>query len=45
MKAVNYNWFASRADQIGVEATIELAKTLGMAVKVVTMFARLYTGK
>lgn len=45
MRAVNYNWFANKTDAIGVDATVALAQTLGMTIKMAVMFARLYTGK
>jgi hypothetical protein len=45
MKAVNYNWFANKADEIGVEDTVSLAVAMGMAIKVAACFAKLYSGR
>lgn len=45
MKAVNYNWFANKADEIGIEDTVILAVAMGMAIKVAASFARLYSGE
>lgn len=45
MKANSYNWFANQADENGLDAAIELAKIMGMAVKMIACFVRLYTGK
>lgn len=45
MKANSYNWFAKQADDNGIDVAIELAKAMGMAVKVIACFVKLYTGK
>ena len=45
MKAVNYNWFANKADEIGVDDTVSLAVAMGRAIKVAACFAKLYSGK
>lgn len=45
MKAVNYNWFANKADEIGVDDTVSLAVAMGRAIKVAACFAKLYSGE
>ena len=45
MKLSTYTGFAHQADQIGINAASKLAERLGVAIKVIACFVKLYTGK